>query len=56
LERIENGEDINENDLDIDQTALSLVLNVVNPSKGKYFAPNCRVCSMKNCNNCPLPI
>jgi hypothetical protein len=56
LERIERGEELSEHELAMDQTSLSMILNVVNPQKGKYFAPNCRICNLKNCNNCPLPI
>jgi hypothetical protein len=33
-----------------------MLLNVVNPHKSKnYFVP-CRVCKLKNCNNCHLPL
>ena len=44
LEKIKNGEEINENELNVDTTTLPMIVNVINPYKNKYFSPACRVC------------
>lgn len=56
MEIAESGEEVHSSTFDVDTTDLPFVINVVNPNKGKYFAPPCRICGMKNCNNCALPL
>lgn len=55
LNQLEKGEELHQSSLDVDTTDFPITVNVVNPNRGKYFAPNCRLCKSKNCNNCPLP-
>lgn len=56
LQALEKGEEINENWFDVDSTQFPFVLNVSNPHKGKNFFNRCRVCKLKNCSNCHLPV
>ena len=43
-------------DLEKDKTKHPMTIYVVNPIKKQYFAPSCRVCGVKGCDNCPLPL
>lgn len=56
LTLLKNGKEVESNYLEQDTTQYPFAINVVNPFKGKYFAPPCKVCGSKSCNNCPLPI
>lgn len=46
VEKIENKEELNDNDLNIDYCSLPMVVNVANPYKNKHNTPPCRVCGM----------
>jgi hypothetical protein len=51
LSHIENLEN-----LEADFTNFKFALYAVNPYKGKYYGPMCRICGKKSCNGCPLPV
>ncbi len=56
LEAIQAKEEMNENWFDMDATPFPFVLNVANPNKSRNYFNPCRICRLKNCNNCALPI
>ena len=56
LEAIQSGEEMNDSWFDLDATPFPFVLNVANPNKSRNYFNPCRICRMKNCNNCALPI
>ncbi|MFS8159971.1 MAG: hypothetical protein ACMG6E_07130 [Candidatus Roizmanbacteria bacterium] len=56
LEAIEKNEEMSDSWLDMDSTQFPFLLNVVNPHKSRNYFNPCRVCKLKNCNNCHLPV
>jgi hypothetical protein len=42
--------------IDLETTKYPFCLNVINPNKNKYQSPNCLLCGMRSCSNCPLPL
>jgi hypothetical protein len=44
LNLLKKGKEVENNYLEQDTTQYPFALNVVNPQKGKYFAPICRIC------------
>jgi hypothetical protein len=51
---LENVESIES--LEADYTNYKFALYAINPYKGKYYGPSCRICGKKSCNGCPLPV
>jgi hypothetical protein len=39
-----------------DKTELPLVLNLMNPFKFNYYAPECPQCGARTCKNCPVTV
>ena len=56
LEALNNEEEPHSTSFDVDSTNYPMIINVVNPWKGKYSYTPCRLCGLKNCSNCPMPV